>query len=61
MAKIKTPSKESTKKSKTVSVFDKDVLQKAFRLMSTAKCMTETYEANSKVASKYVHAMHTST
>lgn len=32
------------------------ILQKAFRLMATAKSMTELYEANFKVVSKYVHA-----
>jgi len=31
-------------------------LKKAFSLMATAKCMTELYEKNSKVVSKYVHA-----
>ena len=33
-----------------------DVLIEAFRLMSTAKAMTETYETNFKLVSKYVHA-----
>ncbi len=32
------------------------ILEKAFQLMATAKAMTETYEANAKFASKYVHA-----
>ncbi|MBX2890470.1 MAG: tungsten formylmethanofuran dehydrogenase [Saprospiraceae bacterium] len=32
------------------------VLEQAFRLMATAKSMTETYEANFKFVSKYVHA-----
>ena len=31
-------------------------LKEAFRLMATAKSMAETYEANAKLASKYVHA-----
>lgn len=31
-------------------------LKEAFRLMATAKSMTEIYEANVKIASKYVHA-----
>ncbi|MFT4758019.1 MAG: 2-oxoisovalerate dehydrogenase E1 component, partial [Vicingaceae bacterium] len=31
-------------------------LEKAFSLMATAKSMTEHYEANFKVVSKYVHA-----
>jgi 2-oxoisovalerate dehydrogenase E1 component len=35
---------------------DKDILKKAFRLMATAKSMTEVYEENSKFVSKYVHA-----
>jgi 2-oxoisovalerate dehydrogenase E1 component len=33
-----------------------DLLVKAFRLMCEAKSMTETYEENFKVVSKYVHA-----
>jgi 2-oxoisovalerate dehydrogenase E1 component len=32
------------------------ILEKAFRLMATAKIMTETYEDNFKIVSKYVHA-----
>jgi 2-oxoisovalerate dehydrogenase E1 component len=38
------------------SSVSKTVLTKAFRLMSTAKAMAETYEANFKLVSKYVHA-----
>jgi 2-oxoisovalerate dehydrogenase E1 component len=34
----------------------KEVLAKAFRIMATAKLMTELYEENFKVVSKYVHA-----
>ena len=34
----------------------KDIVEKAFRLMATAKTMTETYEDNFKMVSKYVHA-----
>ena len=34
----------------------KPVLERAFRLMATAKAMTEIYEANFKFVSKYVHA-----
>lgn len=34
----------------------KNILLKAFRLMATAKTMTEVYEENFKVVSKYVHA-----
>ena len=35
---------------------DPAILEKAFRLMATAKAMTELYEANFKFVSKYVHA-----
>lgn len=35
---------------------DKHLLEQAFRLMTTAKAMTEVYEENFKVVSKYVHA-----
>lgn len=35
---------------------DKDILLKSFRLMATAKAMTELYEENFKFVSKYVHA-----
>ncbi|MFN4234799.1 MAG: thiamine pyrophosphate-dependent enzyme [Bacteroidia bacterium] len=34
----------------------RDILLKAFRLMSTAKALAEIYEENAKVTSKYVHA-----
>lgn len=34
----------------------KDILKKAFKNLSTAKAMTEIYEENFKVVSKYVHA-----
>ena len=34
----------------------KDVSLEAFRLMSTAKALTELYEENKAVCSKYVHA-----
>jgi 2-oxoisovalerate dehydrogenase E1 component len=34
----------------------REVLLKAFRLMSTAKALAEIYEENAKVTSKYVHA-----
>ncbi|MBW2962352.1 alpha-ketoacid dehydrogenase subunit alpha/beta [Mesonia aestuariivivens] len=34
----------------------KDILKKAFRNLCTAKAMTELYEENFKVVSKYVHA-----
>ena len=35
---------------------DKSILVKAFKLMATAKIMTEFYEENFKLVSKYVHA-----
>ena len=35
---------------------DKKILLQAFRLMSTAKSLTELYEKNKAVVSKYVHA-----
>ncbi|MDX1910131.1 MAG: thiamine pyrophosphate-dependent dehydrogenase E1 component subunit alpha, partial [Saprospiraceae bacterium] len=34
----------------------KEILERAFRLMATAKSMTDHYEANFKFVSKYVHA-----
>ena len=34
---------------------DKDILLKAYRLMSTARAMAETYDANRSVC-KYVHS-----
>ena len=37
-------------------VSEKELLKKAFRIMATAKAMTELYEANFKLVSKYVHA-----
>lgn len=40
----------------TKTQIDKDILKKAFELMATAKTMTEVYEENFKVVSKYVHA-----
>lgn len=33
-----------------------DSLKKAYRLMCTAKCLTELYEANKEITAKYVHA-----
>lgn len=38
------------------STLTREVLLKAFRLMSTAKALAEIYEENAKVTSKYVHA-----
>lgn len=42
-------------KPKQVEV-DKDIAMNAFRLMSTAKALTELYEDNKEVTAKYVHA-----
>jgi 2-oxoisovalerate dehydrogenase E1 component len=43
------------KRRKNIEI-DRDVLVKGYHLMSTAKAMTELYENNFKVVSKYVHA-----
>lgn len=40
----------------TLPAIDKKILLKAFRTMTTAKVLTEVYEENFKVVSKYVHA-----
>jgi 2-oxoisovalerate dehydrogenase E1 component len=56
MAKTKTRTKKTEKSDNKNSKVNKVILEKAFRLMATAKSMTETYEANMQVASKYVHA-----
>ncbi|MCH2023860.1 MAG: thiamine pyrophosphate-dependent enzyme [Saprospiraceae bacterium] len=56
MAKIKTPKKKIKSSPAATMKIEKATLEKAFRLMVTAKCMTETYESNVKIASKYVHA-----
>ncbi len=37
-------------------MLDKNILKKAFTTMATAKAMTELYEENFKIVSKYVHA-----
>lgn len=37
-------------------MLDKNILKKAFSTMATAKAMTELYEENFKIVSKYVHA-----
>ncbi len=37
-------------------MLDKNILQKAFSRMATAKAMSELYEENFKIVSKYVHA-----
>ncbi len=39
-----------------MNLLDKNILEKAFTKMATAKAMTELYEANFKITSKYVHA-----
>ncbi len=41
---------------KTTPTLPIDILLKAFELMSTAKAMTELYEANKAITAKYVHA-----
>lgn len=51
MSKSKTKSTKASYKKLT-----KKVLQKALSLMTTAKSMTELYEENFKLVSKYVHA-----
>jgi 2-oxoisovalerate dehydrogenase E1 component len=38
------------------TVLTKEILLKAYRLMTTAKTMAETFEANKEITSKYVHA-----
>lgn len=43
-------------KDQVIQSIDKDILKKAFSIMATAKAMTELYEANFKLVSKYVHA-----
>ena len=48
-----TASKKDVKKS---SAPDQDTLLRAWELMCTAKAMTDIYEANFKLTSKYVHA-----
>ena len=56
MTKTSFPNKRKpTNKNKSVAN-STQTLAKAFKLMATAKCMAATYEANAKVASKYVHA-----
>jgi len=42
--------------SKKKPAFSKEILKKGFQLLCTAKAMTELYEANFKLVSKYVHA-----
>lgn len=45
-----------TKKEDSKILTDKSILLKAFSLMATAKSMTEKYEENKEITSKYVHA-----
>ncbi len=44
------------KTTKKLSKEQSELYLKAFELMATAKAMTDTYEANAKLSSKYVHA-----
>ncbi len=48
--------KEPKSKSKSRTSLPKAILKKAFSLLCQAKTMTEHYEANMKLVSKYVHA-----
>jgi 2-oxoisovalerate dehydrogenase E1 component len=50
------PIKQKIKATENQPIVSKPVLEKAFRLMATAKAMTELYENNFKLVSKYVHA-----
>lgn len=49
-------SNDSHKKKKHHIKTKKDIIEKAYELMSTARQMSDIYEANAKVTSKYVHA-----
>ena len=48
--------KTTTDKSQVKTKIPVDLLKKAYKLMCTAKCLTELYEANKEVTAKYVHA-----
>jgi len=48
------PAKKTTKTQK--STIDTNILLNAYRLMSTAKSLTELYEENKAITAKYVHA-----
>ncbi|MCC6280485.1 MAG: tungsten formylmethanofuran dehydrogenase [Saprospiraceae bacterium] len=50
------PIKQKKKTAENQALIPKPILEKAFRLMATAKAMTELYETNFKLVSKYVHA-----
>jgi 2-oxoisovalerate dehydrogenase E1 component len=45
-----------TDTSKVKTKISLDSLKKAYKLMCTAKCLTELYEANKEITAKYVHA-----
>ena len=47
---------DTSVKEKSVSKVDINTLKDAFSLMAQAKAMTELYEENKDVTSKYVHA-----
>lgn len=46
----------TVKKQNSKSTTEKEILLKAFELMSTAKTLAEKYEVNKEVTAKYVHA-----
>lgn len=56
MIKRQTGAKIAQKVQTTTQLPSQETLLRAFRLMATAKTMTEHYEANFKFVSKYVHA-----
>jgi len=45
-----------TDTSKVKTKIPLDSLKKAYKLMCTAKCLTDLYEANKEITAKYVHA-----
>jgi 2-oxoisovalerate dehydrogenase E1 component len=47
---------EKTSELSVKNSLSKEVIEKAFRLMCTAKTMAEKFEANKEITSKYVHA-----
>ena len=47
---------EKTSELSVSNSISKEVIEKAFRLMCTAKTMAEKFEANKEITSKYVHA-----
>ncbi len=55
---LPSPSMSTLEKTETntKTALSSDVLLKAWKLMSTAKSMTDLYEENAKVTAKYVHA-----